>query len=454
MLFQDSPSFITTPSGTLMGTQFLGKGYMVNNWYGIEVECAYDPSVVAGSMHNFEIMGWASNVATITGQGTTSGDIEGTIEFTAPSGGLNISLSNMFNKSNSEKNIVANQEGVADGLGEKIQEGINNNDSFFKGLWDNIKSKAIAGIGQGVKSGLKAILTSGGSLAVKALSGAVGSMLGIGGSKPTVGKVDLRLSANTEFTFESEQQLPGWGSITKVPVPGSTSNSIDMPLYNKPLGAWNLSKTPTIHIEGIAHDFFKTASTFYKGVYNIRYYADCSVNDIKLNDEIKNKVTIKNFNVQIAAEENNRYVFEHANMNSGFGYRYKPEAFGFMGNKKYYSKQLTGRPNGSTSMAALYGTTVQTNFPTHEEMKLIRPTELYHGIFKVVVSFDLVDNATGKVYSFSRWFNTKFGSQKINFRKLYLQNNQDYENYVSTIMDEIDPPTSGYDIIEEFDYTW
>lgn len=125
------PSYITSPPGTVMGTQFIGKGYQVNNWYGLEVECAYDPSIAVGTLYNFEMMGWAVNKTTITGDGKTDGSITGTVEFMAPTSNFNINLSDMFKQSNSKTNIVADNGGVVRGLGDKIEEGISKNDSFF-----------------------------------------------------------------------------------------------------------------------------------------------------------------------------------------------------------------------------------------------------------------------------------------------------------------------------------
>lgn len=445
------PSYISSPPGTVMGTEFMGKGYQVNNWYGLEVECAYDPTITAGSSYNFEMMGWAVNKTTITGEGKTDGSITGTIQLTAPSANFNLNLSNMFNQSNSKTNIVVDNGGVVRGLGDKIEEGISKNDPFFKGLWNNIKKKAASGIGDGVKNGLQTLITSGGSAAVKALSGAVSSILGIGGSKPSVGKVDLRLSVNTKFNFVAEQVLPGWGTVSQFPVPGSSTNPNDMPIYNKPLGVWNLSKTPTLKIEGIAHDFYIDSRNFYKGVYNFRYYLDCTQNDLILNNEIKNKVTINNFNVQIAAEEKNPYLFGSP---AGVYAGYEPEAFGLIGDKKYYSKMLIGWPSGSSSaVSALYGSVFVKNYPTTEEVRHVSPTEFDHGNFKAVVSFDLKDNATGKVYSFSKWFNVKLGNQTVNFKKVSVSGESDCLNYINAIKNTAYPPMTGYYSWDEMDIT-
>ena len=445
-----SPSYITSPPGTVMGTQFIGKGYQVNNWYGLEVECAYDPSIAVGTLYNFEMMGWAVNKTTITGDGKTDGSITGTVEFMAPTSNFNISLSEMFKQSNSKTNIVADNGGVVRGLGDKIEEGISKNDSFFKGLWNNIKRKAMSGIGDGVKNGLQAIFTSGGSVAAKALTGADSSILGIGGSKPSVGKVDLRLSSNTKFTFEAEQVLPGWGTVSQLPIPGCSTNPNDMPLYNESLGVWNLSKMPILNIEGISHDFYINTQTFYKGVYNFRYYLDCTQNDLIINSAIRNKVTISSFNVQIAAEDNNPYIFGSSSVGEYGGY--EPEPFGWIGNKKYYSKILIGRPSGSSStVSALYGSVFVKNYPVYEDIRHVSPTEFYHGNFKAVVSFDMKDNATGKVYSFSKWFNVKLGSQTVNYKKIEVKGESDCENYINAIKNSAYPPASGYYTWDEFD---
>lgn len=446
----ETPSYISTPPGIVMDSTFLGRGYQVNNWYGLEVECSYDPSITSGSSYCFELAGWAVNTTIITGEGRTNGSITGTIELMAPSSNFTIGLSNMFNQTNSKQNILADHGGVINGLGDKIEKGISQNDSFFKGLWKNIKSKATSGIGDGVKKGLEAIFTSGGSIAVKALNGAVSSMLGIGGSKPSIGKVDLSLSSETQFKFISEQVLPGWGKAVGIPVPGCSTNPNNMPLYNDPLGVWNLRKTPNLNIEGIAHDFYTDTRTHYKGVYNFRYYLDCTQNDLIINDAIKNDVTISNFNVQIAAEDKNPFIFG-STLTGQYG-GYEPEPFGLIGNKKYYSKILLSRPLGSSvALSALYGSAFIKNYQVSDEIRHVSPTVFYHGNFKAVVSFDLKDKSTGKVYSFSKWFNVKFGSQNVNCKKVLVNGESDVVEYVNEIKNWGYPPVSGYDTWDEFD---
>lgn len=57
----EKSSYIASTEGTFLGNEFVSSGYKANNWYGLEIECAYDPSLNTQSLANFEIRGWAVN---------------------------------------------------------------------------------------------------------------------------------------------------------------------------------------------------------------------------------------------------------------------------------------------------------------------------------------------------------------------------------------------------------
>ncbi|MCC8146855.1 MAG: hypothetical protein LIO93_10585 [Bacteroidales bacterium] len=440
-----SPSYITSPQGTWVGKEFVSCGYQVNKWYGLEIECAYDPSIVPGSNHNFSIYGWVADKTTISGQGNTTGSITGTITNVSPAN-FNLSLSNMCNQSSSEKFLNIDNQGIIENFGGTLEKGISGNDSFFKGLWNNIKSKAGTGIGDGVKNGLEAILTSGGNVAAKALSGAMSSILGIGGKEASVAKVDLSLKANTTFTFQSDIQLPGWGNSRALPVPGSSANPNNQPLYDEPLGIWNLRKTPVLNIEGYASEFRIRATEHYKSLYNFKYILDCSEEDLVINPSLAGKVTVSKFNVVIASAEYNPYIFGP----SGGRYSdfYKPEPFGFIANEKFYSKPLRAYQNNKMKPIA-YGVVFITDHPAFDFVRFIAPPK--HGKFKAIVTFEMFDHETKKVYYFSRWFNTKFGSQKINCQDIRINYPEQFETYADELMNNGYPPSHGYHIWSEFE---
>lgn len=196
---------------------------------------------------NFEIRGWAVNKIKTTGMAQTSGDITGTIVMnTTNISNFNFNLANTFN--NSKTSIAVNQEGFINTVSKEIENGITKKDSFWKSIGNSIKGATVSGI----KNGLKALVTSGGSAAVSALKGLAGSIIGINKSKPSIGQIDLKINTNTQMQFESEQTTTGWGSISSFPVAGTTNNNNDVPIYNFPLGVWNLKKSPQIirNVEG------------------------------------------------------------------------------------------------------------------------------------------------------------------------------------------------------------
>lgn len=384
------PSYITTSEGTIIGNSFTSIGYKANNWYGFEIECAYDPTIKNNSAHNFEVKGWAAETINLTGNATTTGTIKGTIEIMPQATNFNLNLSNLLNKTNSEQNIVAKQEGVAGSLGSTIESGIAKNDSFFVNLWKNIKTKAGLGISAGVQSGLKSILSSGGSFVVKALGGAVKSIFGIGGSKPSIGKVDLCLSSQTNITLTGETNIVGWGAISSFPVPGSTTNVNNLPLYNKPLGAWNLKETPIVIVSGEEEGWHNTEEDYEDGDEGFPFHCfsywlqDC---EIILNPEIQNLFRIENQEQTLICRD------EYYIMNIR-----EEQACAYFNSQKYYDV------SSSPSTMIIRG-----EGDISEGMNQIE--------FYARISFDLVNiNNPQIVYSFSKYFsvNEVEGEYNIN----------------------------------------
>lgn len=443
-----SPSYICSSPGLIVtkDSMFMGTGYQVNNWYGFEIECAYDNRINQQSGHLFEFKAWAANVSRITGSSLANGDIAGTIEYLSNNQSFSVNLNNMFNNTGSDKFFNINRnDGIIDGLGDKIQEGINKNDPFFEGLWGNIKKNASVGIGDGAKAGLSAILSSGGSVAAKALKGAVSSVLGIGGNQPSIGKISLPLSANMQYDLINSHYLPGYGDISQLPVPGSTSNPNAMPIYNKPLGAWNLKRTPQVFIEGITHNFYLFDGlfnyNFYKGVQQFRYFLDCDPGDILLNEEIRNKVSIRNFRTMLAYAQTSGSLLDLTGK-SDMSHVGCPIPSAFLQNSKYYSSDDFWGFKELTEYPAVFGTIRRLN--SHSWGDTIEPIPHYHGDMKAIVSFDLVDNSTGKVYSISKWFNVDFAQQKMNYKEIKINNQYLYDAYVETLKTDPMFPSLDY----------
>lgn len=254
-------SYITSTEGTFFGDEFVSSGYKANNWYGLEIECAYDPDLNTQSLINFEIKGWAVKKINTTGTAQTTGDITGTIVMNTNNiSNFNFNLSNTFN--NTRTSIAVNQNGFINTVSKQIEEGTTKKDSFWKSIGNSIKGSVTGGI----KNGLKSLIKSGGTNAVNALEGVVGSIIGINKNKPTVGQINLKVNTNTQMQLASEETMVGWGSISSFPVAGTTDNANDLPLYNKPLGAWNLKETPKIirNVEGKIGMYYDAGYFSYK----------------------------------------------------------------------------------------------------------------------------------------------------------------------------------------------
>lgn len=130
----EKSSYIASTEGTFLGNEFVSSGYKANNWYGLEIECAYDPSLNTQSLANFEIRGWAVNKIKTTGMAQTSGDITGTIVMnTTNISNFNFNLANTFN--NSKTSIAVNQEGFINTVSKEIENGITKKDSFLEKYW-------------------------------------------------------------------------------------------------------------------------------------------------------------------------------------------------------------------------------------------------------------------------------------------------------------------------------
>ena len=296
-----SPIYISTPVGAIANNNFSTVGFQNQVWYGLEIECAYDPQTTVSNDCNLYLMGRAVDKITYTGTGESKGNIEGTITSTAPAGaGLSVQFSNMFNTNNS---ITTNQNSVVGAVGDQIANGVAAKSSFYTSLWGNIKSNAakwaVSGLEAGVKQGLSAIVSSGGSVVASALGSLFSSM---SGSTNTISKVDLKMVLNSKYKFEGEKTLPGWTN-TQLPVPGTLAETeVNKPLYNKVLGVWNLISTPQINLSILHLQMTKNGAMIIDddSKTDVHYKSISDQSIITLNPIISNDFSITDFSCRVA----------------------------------------------------------------------------------------------------------------------------------------------------------
>lgn len=391
----EQPSQITTPRGSFTASGFSSEGYKANNWYGIELECAYDPSIMLNTNMNFIIKGWAYNEVNITGTGITEGSINGTIKTVYPkSSSFNLSLQNMFNNSQANSTVTTSGASMGENLGKIVDDGVKKNDSFFTGIWNNFKTNASkwisSGLEAGLEKGISAVLTSGGSVIADAIGGLASSLIG-GKNKETVSTVELALNSTTQFTLKGETQLVGWGQISAFPVSGSTSNQSNAPLYNKPLGVWNLETTPYITVDMYTSDTWLPISCYSQ------YKFTLNEPKIVLNPEVATKFKIEDVKYDLVASDG--FISMR-----GVNYEGIPSftPYAFINNTKFYS-------NGAKSIISKY---IKGERAEYSFGKTLCRT------LKVRVSFKLV-NITGSenIYYFSKYFTTQSRQGAEHYKK-------------------------------------
>ena len=302
---KNSPIYISTPVGTISNNIFSTVGFQNQVWYGLEIECAYDPQTTISNDNNLYLMGRAVDKITYNGIGNSTGNIEGTITSTAPIGaGLNIEFSNMFNTNNT---VTTNQKSVGEAVGDKIENGVKEKSKFFTSLWNNIKTNAAnwitSGLESGVKQGLSAIVSSGGT----AIANVIGNLFNSISGSSTTSKVDLKMILNSKYKFEGEKVLPGWTNCA-LPVPGTKlETQANKPLYNNILGVWNLIRTPQIELYVTNYQIIRNGVQIISDKANTHAEYICNEDQsiLILNPFIANDYKVTNFSCKIVQDINN-----------------------------------------------------------------------------------------------------------------------------------------------------
>lgn len=390
-------SVVTSSIGTFQNSKFQTLGLQNAKWYAFEVECAYDPLIKANTGYIFTLMGRAVNKGTTVGNIGTNGTITGSIKSTASQN--NLTFTNMFNKTNSSS-ITINQEGVADVAGTTIDNGITQKDSFFTGLWNNIKDNAsswiTSGLQSGAKKGIETILSSGGSVVANSLSGLFKGLIG-SSNKENISKVDLDVKLKSTVELVNESTLIGFGD-KRLQVAGTYSGD---PIYDKPLGVWNLTKTPNIKIKSYTCNYYPTRKSSY--IVGVKFYYEYSIENklISLNPEIQKEFSITDEEYIILTTSGGAAPFD------------LPATFTLKNNiveeKLYAGNYSTAGYNLQTSI--FKNTSNYQGYLYHPMAKLP---------FKVKVSFTLVNKTNGEKYFHSKVFNATSSITNYNVYKTYL----------------------------------
>lgn len=381
-------------SGNNIGNR---EGYKANQWYGMEVELAYETNSQNNNRLRAKLGG--INITNTQTTGSSTGNIKGNIQTTysnTPSFNLNFT-SNTNHNISSTLNLSYND--AKDEIVAKIENGVSSNSSFFKDLWNGIKKDFPSIASSSIKDGISSILDSGTSLGTKLISRLAKKVLGVSsGPMTATSKVELGIGLDFSGVSTSETEFEGWGNITDIPLPGTTFNN---QLYNEKLGVWNIASRPTVYADMYAYSYFWPEELAPNQPKPRAYEIDFRYTLIPCS-LVVNPVVLQNFNI---ANVQQKLVCNSSQYNY---MKNTPIAYGLNGNMEVYNATdgtIQLERVSDDFVEATYNP--QTNYGTKWNFGLSQLEPLYCHF-----SFDLVAKDGSKTYSFSKYFAVKAAYQR------------------------------------------
>lgn len=373
-------------SGLLPGVTYAG-----NNWYGLELECAYDETTSV--TNSLAIKLWAANITITKSEGEAIGDITGNISTTysnVPSFDLALNI----DKSVSVTETV-NNGGLI--LGDKVAKKIQSGNSFFSGLINKIKTELPSIATKGIEEGVKSLFTGGASTLTELGGRLVNSIFGFGNTETMTSLSEVKLKSNATISLDatSTTAAPGWGEIKDLPLPGYGES---LALYNKKLGVWNIRTAPTIRVDMNTTSYFNNSgiapAAIIVGQIPVDWEAKFNMSlqpiDLVINPEVLNEFTLHNFKSDI--------VFT----NGLNGVSVNPQPYGLYNDLQLYM----GATTNAIPIVERHGTIELNGYDpeTSFEQSWLDKLEEISDYVYCRVSFELRHKTKSKVIGFSKYF--------------------------------------------------
>lgn len=381
-------------------TQGMSIGFCENQWYGMEIELAYDSVVTNANLFSFALCN--KSVTDITLGGNIGGNITGNIT-TIYSNEPNFN----FSIDNSKKcTINQNISEAGDNIADAIKNGQNSTNTTKKNFWDSIWNKiktTTSGLaGKTVDDGIAAILSVGSSFAAKKLGHLAKSIFGTSGPMSSESKVNL--GANLTINVQGNAtNITNQLNVNNIPLPGGNYPNV---LYNEKLGAWNLSSNPIVYTDMHAYSYYyaqnpdRTRPVATQATF--RYYL--SNPTIVINPVISNEFDVSNTKFDLVVDNKVTLSYDEAlDMNSLSAYGYFDDKYLYSSTNSYltiYEIPFDGK---------LADSTVESYYERDWTSGLSNATNYLY----CRVSFDLVSKTDDRVYSFSKYF--RVTPQRRNF---------------------------------------
>lgn len=274
-------------------------------WYMLQYELAYDPNIVATTSVNPPQLSFNINSVDITQVnlgGEVTGTLKGAVGATGPS------------------DIFSNITSQIKPLGTGVLAAVGNSAlSKFATTGDKNNSLGLSnGLFTSISSGLTSLVTK----ATNSIPGTVVSILSgiIGGSSGSAGQtVSLNLKADISLagTMTNTTALPSTPASFYFPgsllADGNGNYNVQgyVPLYNKPLGVFNLSAKPTVTLDYICFPNFGRYCQLYK------YYLDNNSFNIQWNPDVLENATIQHLTKEVIIRTNSSNISSYLTNQSG-----------------------------------------------------------------------------------------------------------------------------------------
>lgn len=216
---------------------------------------------------------------------------------------------------------------------------------------------------------------------------------------------------NIKGNITTQTPTNGWGSANSLPLPGTIANGTpSTPIYNKPLGAWNINFTPKVKIHAtMVGGYFENSNDIQDA------YIETSFEYVRpiviFNEEVTNVYNVTNIKVDFATTYSKSYP-------SGFYFSYENGQEVFISNNHLQSYgYFTTQGNNVVTENYLYsGSKIYQYFSAggasvewFQKYSLAQHTDYIYNEMKnrfyCRVRFDLRNKTTNEVdYSFSKYF--------------------------------------------------
>jgi hypothetical protein len=309
------------------------KPFAPNRWYMLQYEMAYDPELVATTLPNppqFSFYANAINIDSVKLGGTQQGTLKGTIGSSSSSNlfstitnslakplgtGIIAAIGNQFlakhNKEDGDGNVAiipgSNDLGLPEANFSSISKGVS-----------NALSTASGSLPGSITNVLSAVIGGNSASNQRTISLNLSTTISLKGS----------MSSNSNFIAPTSFYMPG--SI-KPDDNGQYNVQNYIPLYNKPLGVFNISNTPKVIRE--IQDNYAVGFTDKQPCYSINYYIDLYSFKLNWNPEVLKEATIKNIHYEFffygvrSAEKTENLPTEYLPSTDGFRRKYFVESY-------------------------------------------------------------------------------------------------------------------------------